>query len=342
MPQITQGFSTIIKKRTSILLCFVLAVSVLSACGSNKENSTETAEQPGSTAATAAPATTEEKSTSPLVERTVTDELGHEVTVPAEPKRIFAPYMEDSLLTLGIKPVVQWANVDQGFAYLKEELHDVPKLDFSGGLPSPEVLMAYNPDFIILHTAHYAEKGVYEKYSKIAPTYVFNNAAGDVAKSLVTLGELFGKSAEADQALQAYRDKINEAKEKLVKVTEGKKVAIIRFNTRGVNLMGGNYFGGYAVYQDLGIGKPELVKTENSASLSLEILPQIDADIIFIVNAAGQGTDAIKEMTGSSIWKTIPAVKQGQVYKVDDSYWLGGGLIAYGKVVEDVVKLLVK
>ncbi|WP_412676505.1 ABC transporter substrate-binding protein [Aneurinibacillus migulanus] len=283
-----------------------------------------------------------EKSSELSGERMVIDELGHEIKVPVEPKRIFAPNLEDSLIKLGVKPVAQWSNGNRGHDYLQEELKDVPKIDLSGGLPSPEVLMTYNPDLIILHTATFAQNGTYESYSKIAPTYVFNNASGNIEKSLTILGELLGKSNEADNALQAYQQKVNNVKEKLDKAVGGKKVAIIRFAAKGVSLMGGKYLCGYVVHENLGLGISRLVEKKNSANVSLEILPQIDADYIFVINAYGQGTGHMKEMMKNPIWKNIPAVKQGQVYEVDNKYWLGSGLIAYEKIVDDTVRLLAK
>ncbi|WDQ35679.1 ABC transporter substrate-binding protein [Paenibacillus marchantiae] len=263
--------------------------------------------------------------------------MGHDVIVPEHTERVFAPYLEDSLLTLGVKPVAQWASGTQGHVYLKDQLSGVPTLDFSSGLPSPEALMAYNPDFIILHTAQYAENGVYESYSKIAPTYVFTNASGDVEKSLQVIGDLLGKTAEAEKAIATYHAKVDDAKAKLAKVTEGKKAAIIRFAPRGISMMGGNYFSGYVVYQQLGLGKPTLVQTENSATVSTEVLPEIDADFIFTVE---QGPGSMKEMTDTKVWNSMPAVKAGNVYAVEPAPWLGGGLIAYGHVIDDTLKAL--
>lgn len=332
-------FRTVFKARTLALLCCVLIGSLLTACSSNMENSMKTSEQQS---AISTASVSGEKSSELSGKRIVTDELGHEIKVPAEPKKIFAPNLEDSLIKLGVKPVAQWSNGNRGHDYLQEELKDVPKIDLSGGLPSPEVLMTYNPDLIILHTATFAQNGTYESYSKIAPTYVFNNASGNIEKSLAILGELLGKSAEADNALQAYQQKVNNAKEKLDKAVGGKKVAIIRFAAKGVSLMGSKYLCGYVVHENLGLGIPKLVEKKNSANVSLEILPQIDADYIFVINAYGQGTGHMKEMMKNPIWKNIPAVKQGQVYEVDNKYWLGSGLIAYEKIVDDTVRLLAK
>ncbi|MFJ2046638.1 ABC transporter substrate-binding protein [Paenibacillus taichungensis] len=325
----------------SALLVLVLITGLLSACGSKSEVEGEAQkEQPtteASTTASSGTAVTEENTEQTKGERTVKDDLGHDVIVPEHTERVFAPYLEDSLLTLGVKPVAQWASGTQGHVYLQDQLSGVPTLDFSSGLPSPEALMAYNPDFIILHTAQYAENGVYESYSKIAPTYVFTNASGDVEKSLQVIGDLLGKTAEAEKAIATYHAKVDDAKAKLAKVTEGKKAAIIRFAPRGISMMGGNYFSGYVVYQQLGLGKPTLVQTENSATVSTEVLPEIDADFIFTVE---QGPGSMKEMTDTKVWNSMPAVKAGNVYAVEPAPWLGGGLIAYGHVIDDTLKAL--
>ncbi|SEK41851.1 ABC transporter substrate-binding protein [Paenibacillus sp. OK003] len=325
----------------SALLVLVLITGLLSACGSNSEVEGEAQKEQlateASTTASSGTDVTEENTEETKGERTVKDDLGHDVIVPEHTERVFAPYLEDSLLTLGVKPVAQWASGTQGHVYLKDQLSGVPTLDFSSGLPSPEALMAYNPDFIILHTAQYAENGVYESYSRIAPTYVFTNASGDVEKSLQVIGDLLGKTAEAEKAIATYHAKVDDAKAKLAKVTEGKKAAIIRFAPRGISMMGGNYFSGYVVYQQLGLGKPALVQTENSATVSTEVLPEIDADFIFTVE---QGPGSMKEMTDTKVWNSMPAVKAGNVYAVDPAPWLGGGLIAYGHVIDDTLKAL--
>jgi iron complex transport system substrate-binding protein len=281
-----------------------------------------------------------ETAEAPIYPLIVQDELGHEVTLNAVPTQIFAPYMEDSLVVLGVTPVGQWSNKGQGQQYLQDRLADVPLVDFTSGLPSPEVVMAMQPDLIVLHNSYYAENGVYEQYSKIAPTYVFQQAAGDLDSSVTKLGELLGKQEEAAKGLADYRKKAEEAKAILAPHIQGKKALIIRFNSRGMFLMGGVY-GGFVLAEELGISKSDLVATENSVELSLEVLPQIDADYIFLANdTANTGETFYKELTESALWTSIPAVQAGQVYKVDDRYWLGGGIVAYSNVIDDVLEII--
>ncbi|WP_046215743.1 ABC transporter substrate-binding protein [Paenibacillus wulumuqiensis] len=315
-----------------MLVLAVCLVGMLAGCGSPAADSNQAAEAGKDQAAAAQPVSAVGS------EQTVTDEQGHQLQIPAAPQRVFAPYLEDSLLTLGVTPVAQWSSGQEGQPYLEDQLKDVPKLDFSSGLPSPELVMNYKPDLIILHTSHYAEKGVYESYSKIAPVYVFNNASGDPEKSLQTIAGLLGKQQQAEQAIQQYKAKLADAKAKIQSVTEaGKKAAIIRFAPRGVTLMSPDYFSGYVVYKQLGLGQPGLVQQKSTAMIATESLADIDADYIFTVDVSSRGTNSMQEMTSSEVWKSMPAVRAGHVYEADSSYWLGSGLIAFGKVIDDVV-----
>ncbi|WNS44626.1 ABC transporter substrate-binding protein [Paenibacillus sp. MMS20-IR301] len=331
----------------SAFIVLVLVLTLLAGCSGKSDAGGSSQSTAATNAASSAPsaepaaAKAAETPAAPAYPLTVQDELGHEVTLNAAPAKIFAPYMEDSLVVLGVKPVGQWSNNGQGQAYLQDQLSDVPLVDFTSGLPSPEAVMAMQPDLIVLHNAYYAENGVYEQYSKIAPTYVFKQAAGDLDSSVTMLGELLGKQAEAAKGLADYHKKVEAAKAVLAPHTEGKKALIIRFNSRGMFLMGGVY-GGFVLASELGIAKSDLVAEENSLDLSLELLPQIDADYIFLANdTANTGETFYKELTESALWKSIPAVKAGQVYKVDDRYWLGGGVVAYSNVIDDVLRILV-
>ena len=109
--------------RLSALIVLVLLVGLLAACGSTSEHEgaaqqeQKTAE--ASTTASSETAVQEEETAETVAgERTVKDEMGHDVVVPAKVERVFAPYLEDSLLTLGVKPVAQWASGTKGmFTY---------------------------------------------------------------------------------------------------------------------------------------------------------------------------------------------------------------------------------
>lgn len=323
-------------------LSLLLAVLLLAGCGSDSTDG-GTNHEAAATAQPSEPAADPEvtEAVNAAYPLTVKDELDHELTLEAAPERIFAPYLEDSLVVLGVKPVAQWANNGQGQDYLQDQLADVPLIDFNSGLPSPEVVMAMQPDLIILHNANYAENGVYEQYSKIAPTYVFKQASGNLDSSVTILGGMLGKQEAAAQGLEAYHQKVEDAKTALTPYITDKKALVIRFNSRGMFLMG-SVNGGFVLAEELGIAKSDLVEDEISLELSLELLPQIDADYIFLANdLANSGETFYKELTDSALWKSIPAVQAGHVYEVNERYWLSGGVVAYSNVIDDVLERIV-
>ena len=332
------------RKFVILLLSLSLAAVLLAACGSNKAQENETPETPAAVtneeAASTLVTAVEESAAEPsLYPMTVTDEMGHELTIPSKPQRIFAPVMEDYLVALGIKPALQWSNGTSPQLYLQDQLGDVPEISFASGLPSSESVLSYTPDLIILHSAYYAGDGVYEQYAKIAPTYVYENASHDVGSSIRKLAELLGEPEAAEQAAKDYEASASLAREKLAKLTEGKKAAIIRFNARGMFFMGPDYYSGYVLAHDLGFAPSKLVQ-EGAFEVSLEVLPELDADYIFLVNDGNQGDAFLKELKESIIWERVPAVKNGQVYETTRDYWLAGGYVAQSKVIADVVGFL--
>ncbi|GED67992.1 ferrichrome ABC transporter substrate-binding protein [Brevibacillus reuszeri] len=324
--------------RRSIVLSLVLVVGLLAACGTdtgNVQSAKQEAAVPSNSTEVVKNAT-EKVNIYPL---TIKDELGHELKIPSKPTKIFAPIMEDSLVTLGIKPTMQWSNGVNPQVYLQDQLGSVPQISFAGGLPSFEAVLDSQPELIILHNSYASESGAYEKYAKIAPTYVFKNATTDLNSSLRALGKLLDESDKAEQAIKSYADKAANARTKLEGKIKGKKAAIIRFNAKGMFFMNSNYFSGYVLKHDLGFEQSDLVK-DGALEVSLEILPELDADYIFLINDGNQGDRYFNELRESEVWKNVPAVKNGHVFETSNDYWLSGGFIANGKVIDDVARFL--
>lgn len=326
MKQNCRNHCQTISKSAYILAMLLLAIGILSACNDQSSNKEEQADSEN----------TKEQSVYPL---TIKDEVGNDVTLPAKPTKIFAPVMEDSLLAFGIKPIMQWSNGVKPQLYLQDQLQGVPEISFASGPPSAESIMANKPDLIILHNSFYVENGTYEKYAKIAPTYVFNNAASDLEGSIKILGQLLDEPDKAEQALQGYQEKVDAAKTKLASITEGKKVALIRFNTKGMFFMTDEYFSGYVLTHELGFEQSSYVKN-GAFEVSLEILPELDADYIFLINDGNLGDEFINELKNSKIWQSTAAFKHNQVFETSEDYWLNGGIHAQGKVIEDVLEFL--
>jgi iron complex transport system substrate-binding protein len=321
-------------KRYLYIFTVTAVLLLVTACGNNNGNTTSETENQE--------ANTENTET----ERTVTDAAGNEVTIPAEPQRVIASYLEDYLVALGITPVAQWSVADgasvQG--YLQDSLADVPTIPYD--LPL-ETVTSFEPDLIIMDSAEMVEGNKYDQYSRIAPTYVVGTAQNnDWREELKTIGEVFGKEDQAQQVLEDYEQKVADTKEGLETAIGDESVAAIWLVGNTFYIVNDMLSSGDVLYNDLGITKPNVVQeisessTANWSEISLEKLAELDAEHIFLINSDGNGA----EMLQDDIWQNIPAVKNGNVYEyaADDASWLYTGPVANTKMLEDLEESLIK
>jgi iron complex transport system substrate-binding protein len=315
------------QKRLSLLFTILTLLFLVSACSNSGGNSSDDSKQ----------SKTNQK------ELTLTDAKG-KVVIPANPKRIIAPYLEDSLVALGVKPAAQWSIGDTVLDYLQPELKGIPKISWD--LPLEQVI-SNNPDLIIFSSSSAIQKGQYEEYKKIAPTYVFKDEiSSDWRKQLTQMGEILGKQDKAKSVLSKYDEKAADAKTKIKKSIGNETAAIIWVMGDKFYLMEHNRFSANVLYNDLGVNQPAFVKNLGDAAvqwdpIALEKLPDIKADHIFLISKKGEaGLDLLAK---SSIWNGLDPVKKGHVYEMNDpSFWTINGLMASEKTIDAVEKSLTK
>lgn len=315
-----------------ILLTSVICLSLwISACGNQPAPN-----QGGSPSDTAAAPNS--------ADRKLTDGMGNTVTIPANPQRIIASYLEDPLLTLGVKPVAQWsvANGSGVQDYLKDKLNGIPTIPSE--LPF-EAVTGFNPDLMIIGSSSSASGEKYNQYAKIAPTFVLGDEINnDWRQALLKIGEVLGKTKEAQQALNDYDLKAKDAKEKLQKANGTQSAAAIWATPKALYVVSENLSSGAVLYKDLGFQVPSVVKeisssgTANWRPISMERLATLDADHIFVIRQSGED-----QLLDDPVWKSIPAVKNGHVYSFDKTHsWLYSGVIANSQMIDDVLKSLIK
>jgi iron complex transport system substrate-binding protein len=315
-------------KRTYLSITLLIMVLFVAACG-NTENSDSGKEATEKNA---------EKS-----EITLEDAMG-EVVIPANPERIIAPYLEDSLVALGVKPAAQWSIGDTVLDYLQADLSEVPKIGWDMPL---EQAINNDPDLIIFSSPSAVQNGQYEEYKKIAPTYVFKDEVyADWRAQLTQMGEILNKQKEAEAALAEYEATVLDAKTKVQEAIDEETAAIMWVMGEQIYLLENNRFSAKVLYGDLGIKQPAFIENLGPAGaawdpLTLEKLPEIKADHIFLVGKKGEA--AFDILAKSSIWNGLDAVKNGQVYEMNDpSFWTINGLIASEMTVQEVVNALTK
>jgi iron complex transport system substrate-binding protein len=303
-----------------IIAVFICTILLLAGCGTNND----------------AKETTEKQK-----DVTVTDAMG-QVTIPKNPKRILAPYMEDSLVALGVTPAAQWSIGTTVLDYLQSDLKDVPTISWD--LPLEQTIKA-QPDFIIFSSASAIQKGNYEEYKKIAPTYVFKDEdSADWRKQLQVMGTLLGKDEKAKNALADYDAKVKEASKKIKDAIGDETAAIVWVAGDQFYLFENTRFAANVLYGDLGVAQPEMVQKLPKAEatwkpVSLEALSKLDADHVFLVSKPNE--PGIETLKNSSVWNGIPAVKKGNVYHMEDpSHWTISGVIANNLTIDQIVDSL--
>ncbi|MED4889577.1 ABC transporter substrate-binding protein [Lysinibacillus sp. FSL R7-0073] len=305
---------------------FLVLMFVLSACGSNEAQTNSESENP-----------TKEDT------RVVEDGFG-EVTIPTNPQRVAAIYMEDYLTALDVKPVVQWYHPSWG----KQDYLglDVPEFDVTGSM---ETLLQAKPDLIIVDGA--ADKAKYEEYSKIAPTYRLKEEILQDPREIVkTIADVLNIPEKANEIVDKYEERVTNLKAKLDESVGDETVAVVRLNVadKTLALFGmKNRYTGY-IYTEAGLTPHPLARdmTEFQEVLSEEAIPELDADHIILFPSNGtweteENQEAIKWLD-STLWKAVPAVKNGQVYIADRTYWQSGAITANLLKYDDLEKWFVK
>lgn len=322
------------KNNVGLFVGLVMLVLLLTACGGISDKTEALSED------------TEANSQSEEVtnEQVVQDAMNSELVIPVNPERIIAPYLEDSLVALGITPAAQWSIGEAVLDYLQPHLAEVPKIGWD--LPLEQVI-SFDPDLIVFGSSSSIQNGMYDEYMKIAPSYVFEDeVSSDWRLQLRTMGDILNKSEEADSALADYEVKVTEAKGLLEQAIGEESAAIIWVMNKQFYVVDETRFSGNVLYGDLSLRAPSFLASlpDTGAQwdpVTLEKLSELDADHIFLLNPEGEmGVD---ELFASSIWKGLQAVQAGQVYEISDaSNWTINGLIASEQTIDEVLEVLVK
>ncbi|MNO34537.1 Iron(3+)-hydroxamate-binding protein FhuD precursor [compost metagenome] len=306
----------------ALLLCFTLLISACSntagpannSTGGNGTQAASTANQEAGTAKESPNASNAAAAT-----KTYMDSKG-EVTIPVNPKRIIdlTGSAIGNLLVLDVKPIAAAEDSLQN-PFHAGRLDNIINI---GVEPNPEAILELDPDLII--TFDYIEESQYEQLAQIAPVVRLKYGAGTPQDLLLEFGKITGKEAEAQQWIEEWNAKIAEVKPQIAKVVGDKTVSILQPYAKGIYAWGDKGGrGGEILYRDLGLKAPDIIQKklidgeEFGGNLSLELLPEYAGDYIFTSNWGWDDGDA-NVVYGSNIWKSLPAVKNNQVYFIDE------------------------
>ncbi len=249
--------------------------------------------------------------------------------------KVFAPYLEDFLLALGITPVAQSFHSGWGkqnyLNLLQTPIVDIAAKDYL-------TLSSFKPDLIMVEDG--MERWVsIAQYERVAPTYKLPYPGEQWRMILRTIADLFGHVKQAEAIIEQYEAKADEAKKLLHNVNE--TVACLRISADKIILYAGPDYGytGPILYKDLGLKLPMGVKhlapQIRRAELSLEELSRLDADHLFITLDLEEQEQIT--LFNEPVWQDLSAVKKKQVYEVDFFTWMNYGVLSNFKKIDDVM-----
>lgn len=315
------------KRFMGLILSAVLIAGMLSGCsGTSAENNG---------ISTPDVSNTEEESIST---RIYTDKAGRQVEIPENPKRIVTISSTPEAVALGIKPVGAADNWSSSLdASQKEGIESIGAVN---GL-NLEKILELEPELIIT-PERVTDEETWESLSKIAPTVV-GPFFGNGIENLRTMGDLLGRSEEAEAWISQYESKAAATKEKLSDVIEEGKTALV------IQLESSAKSGAYiypastwpVVYDVLSLQLPdvaELKEQTSGAELSLEKLAEYDPDYIFLTSIDEEGmSQRIQQFTDTSLWQVLSAAKNNRIYTMG-SRLSSGDALTLEWALDDVVR----
>lgn len=348
----TNGWTAFRRRRLigSVLLLALLII-MTAACGTNGNLSSankDAAPEATSSANSSKTGTEPEESVGKGTKSV--HHLFGDTDIPAEPKRIVSLGLEDMLLSLEV-PLVQANGMEGYYLYDKLQSQNIPLLYAAGGLNYEEILSA-QPDLIFVLGGLVPDQATYDKLSQIAPTLVYDR--DDWKNSIVEIGGALGLEDKAQEVIKAYDATLAQAKEKIVQaVGTDKTVALLRPSDKDIQVFFPRFAYGSVLYNDLGLSPSKGVKDfQNSSaadisagSLSLEEIPKIDADYVFVTAGGSlslqddfqKAQGVVSKVEELQLWKSLPAVKQNHVVELSARHWMLSGPIADSMKIADVV-----
>jgi iron complex transport system substrate-binding protein len=269
--------------------------------------------------------------------------------IPLEPKRIVAldvPAILDPLLALGIKPVgtvvdnfgngQDWSG-ERYFPALLPEL--VEGIEIVGVEPTPSVekILTLKPDLILMADQF---EPAYEQLSKIAPCVLIDiwKDKVPIEENFRYIAEIIGKAEKAEEILAQYQERVSEFKNQLGDRLLGSEISVLGYYENQLYVPG-KWASHLQVIRDLNLPiKPILLKQEKYSNISIEVVSDFDADLIFFV----ESNNPSKPLYENPLIESLNAVQNGRAYIVDGSIWDFYGPIGMNLFLDDLAKYLLE
>ena len=332
-------------RRLSQYFFLLLTIAIVSACAGNLTNQNQL-----SNSSTASPDC-----------RLVSHVMG-ETCIPREPKRIVTVNIVtlSNALALGIQPI--GSTIPTTFSeapdlYLKDKVQEIEIIPTSGGEINLERILLLEPDLIV-GPSHSNTRSVYPRLSQIAPTvlFPFEEISYQWKPSFFKIADLFDKTDVAERLMNNYYRRIEDLREKIDNnfcptslEQDSTKDCHQQLRVLYISKVDSDSFAvpdkdsfPRMILDDIGFQTDNL----SSTSFSIEYLPQLESDILFIgaIQTDEYGLSDLRELEQVQempLWNQLKVVQKNRAYVVNRAAWWGGNILAAHSVINDLYKYLV-
>lgn len=306
------------KKILSIVAVTALSMLLLSGCQSNRENTTADRTDSPDITISAAESVAESGITYPYE---YTDAAGRTIVIDNEPLAVVTNYLPlwETLILLGVKPIAVSGADNYRKTWDAFEGYDVSGVkDLGASELNLELLAQLKPD-MILNQSYDMKNLEIGNLEKIGPVAVFgNDTKMDWRLSLREVAKIVNKQDKAEEVIKDMDEKLEADREKLAE--KYKDQTVVQFSLMGKD----KYYVAYRpdLYdkeKGLGLNVPEgFTQSETYEQISMEALVKMNPDYIF-VNVFDGDEPLLEELENNSVWKSLKAVKNEQIYQIDGS-----------------------
>ena len=267
-----------------------------------------------------------------------------ETTVPVNPEVVFSFDITsiDTLTELGVEVDGMPELVGGGQQYMSDNTQIIGSL-FE---PDYELINAEQPDLIII-AGRSAE--AYDDLGKIAPTIDLTNSGAGFVEDLHTntmiLAEIFGKQAEAQEALASIDERVAALQEQTASMGTGLVIMTTGGNVVALAAENATAGRGSLIYKTLGVEPPidDIDAATHGEPISFEFLLEHDPDWLFVIDrdaATGESeAQPAEQVLDNELVHETTAWQNDQVVYLNSFDWYiitGGGLASTQRMLTEL------
>lgn len=307
------------KKIYRLLLAMLLVLGVLAACGNQVEQ--EANENTGENKEEVTENEEKEETNQPedAFPVTIEDARGEKIVLDKEPEKIISliPSNTEIVFALGKGDALVGASTE--FDNYPEEVEDLPKVA-SGFSLNVEQVLSLEPDLVLAHESilYTWEAGIQQIEDSDIPLIVIPDAQSfdKVFASIELIGKAIGATEKAEALVQEMKGKLDVIKEKAANISEDDRKTVFvevspapEIYTTGKNTFMHEMLDAINAINAAG-------DQEGWIAMNEEAIVAINPDVI--ITTVGFVENAVEEIKSRSAWQDIEAVKNDDVYLVDE------------------------